>query len=185
MLFHINNNTLQITIGDITKQFKDVIVNAANGSLLGGGGVDGAIHEAAGPELLEACKELRENQLSGAELETGKVAMTKGYKLPAKYIIHTVGPIWDPKIEALQRIQLSNCYKNALTLAKSHELDSIVFPSISTGAYGFPIELAATIALETITDFLEKTSFGKVIITLFSENDLNVYHKKVKSLVKN
>ncbi|MEI3604417.1 O-acetyl-ADP-ribose deacetylase [Pseudogracilibacillus sp. SE30717A] len=182
MLMHINNNTLEISIGDITKQFKDVIVNAANGSLSGGGGVDGAIHRAAGPKLMKACQTIRNKDLNGEHLKTGEVVITKGYNLPAKFIIHTVGPIWDPNLKELQQKQLANCYWNALSLAKSLQLKSIAFPSISTGAYGFPIELASSIALKTITDFLNQNNFGKVIITLFSKEDLRVYTNKITSL---
>ncbi len=184
MLLRINDNTLEITLGDITKQFNDVIVNAANGSLESGGGVDGAIHEAAGPELLTACQTIRQTDLEGELLETGEAVMTKGFKLPAKHVIHTVGPEWDPEIKDVQMIQLANCYRNALTLAKSHHLESIVFPSISTGIYGFPIELASSVALETITDFLTKNTFGKVIITLFSEEDLQIYKSKVSDIAQ-
>jgi len=185
MLYTINENTLQISTGDITKQFEDAIVNAANGSLLGGGGVDGAIHKAAGPELLEACKNIRKNELNGEYLQTGEVVMTKGYNLPAKYVIHTVGPIWDESLKEEQEKQLANCYRNALNFAKKKELKSIVFPSISTGAYGYPIELASSIALETVISFLENNTFGKVIFILFSEKDFEIYKRRIKSIVSN
>src|SRR5690625_327393 len=166
MIFHINDNTLQISFGDITKQFKDAIVNAANGSLLGGGGVDGAIHRAAGPELLKECKEIRKKELKGDYLATGKAVISKGYKLPADYVIHTVGPIWNKDNEEKQCVQLANCYRNALTLAEKYNLSSIAFPSISTGAYGFPIEKASSTALKTISTFLKENTFGKVCIIL-------------------
>ncbi len=185
MLYTINENTIQISLGDITKQFEDVIVNAANGSLLGGSGVDGAIHKAAGPELQRACKSIRKNELNGEYLQTGEAVITKGYNLPAKYVIHTVGPIWDKNLKDIQERQLGNCYRNALNLATQHGLKSIVFPSISTGAYRYPIEQASSIALETVLEFLEKNDLGKVIFVLFSEMDYKIYERKIKSLVSN
>lgn len=185
MIFQLNGNTLQVTVGDIAKQLNDCIVNAANGSLLGGGGVDGAIHEAAGPELLAACKKVRETELNGAFLDTGEAVITEGYRLPAKHVIHTVGPIWDPTLQEKQKVQLANCYRNSLELAEVHGLTSIVFPSISTGAYGFPIELASFIALKTIESFLRQYTFGKVIITCFSEDDYEVYKEKAENLIWN
>lgn len=184
MFMKINDNTLQLIIGDITTQQTDAIVNAANGSLLGGGGVDGAIHRAAGTELLEACKRVRKNELHGTYLPTGEVAITKGYNLPAKYVIHTVGPIWDASEEVEQNILLANCYRNALQLAKERGLTSIAFPSISTGVYRFPIEKAAKIALETMSHFLNEYNFGEVVITLFSEEDLTVYENTLNELRK-
>lgn len=179
MHIQINENTLTLTIGDITKQHTDAIVNAANGSLLGGGGVDGAIHRAAGPKLLQACKEIRANQLQGHPLPTGEAVMTKGYHLKATYVIHTVGPIWGEDEEEKQKNQLANCYENSLAIAKEQQFTSIAFPSISTGVYRFPIDLASTIALRTILQFLEKHYFGRVIMTLFSERDYHVYENRL------
>lgn len=177
----INGNTLELITGDITKLEADVIVNAANGSLMGGGGVDGAIHRAAGGELLAECKRIREEQLSGEKLPTGETVITKGYNLPARYVIHTVGPVWNER-DHHQEALLADCYRNSLNLAARHEATSIGFPSISTGVYHFPIELAAKTALQTISDFLKDTDFGKVTMVLFSENDCETYKKEVAGL---
>lgn len=133
--------------GDITKLKVDAIVNAANSSLLGGGGVDGAIHRAAGPELLAECRTLH-------GCETGQAKITKGYRLPANHVIHTVGPIYSGRAQDVK--DLSNCYRNSLDLARANDLHSIAFPAISTGVYGYPLEEAVPIAVGTVLDWLSE-----------------------------
>lgn len=182
MRITIGGNELELMVGDITNQSTDAIVNAANGSLLGGGGVDGAIHRAAGPKLLEECKQLRKNILQGEYLPTGDALMTSGYKLQAKHVIHTVGPIWKGGGDDEEKL-LANCYKNSLSLAMNQGINSISFPSISTGVYRFPIDLASKVALRTIGDFLYTHSFGKVVVTLFTAEDLNVYKAVLQRLM--
>lgn len=151
---------LKILQGDITKQKVDAIVNAANTSLLGGGGVDGAIHRAAGPQLLEECRTLK-------GCRTGEAKVTHGYKLPARHVIHTVGPVWSGGDHGEDEL-LARCYRNSLALLEDHELRSIAFPAISTGAYGFPVDRAASIALAEIKLFLERnTTVERVVLVCF------------------
>jgi O-acetyl-ADP-ribose deacetylase (regulator of RNase III) len=165
--------TIDIVLGDITRQEVDAIVNAANTTLLGGGGVDGAIHKGAGPRLLEECR-----RIGGCP--TGEARITKGYKLPAKYVIHTVGPVWRGGGNREDEF-LRNCYRNSLRLAVQNGIKTLAFPSISTGAYGFPIERAASIAIETVTSTLkEDKAVEKVVFVCFSKSDYEVYRNRIK-----
>jgi O-acetyl-ADP-ribose deacetylase len=165
---------IRLMQGDITKLEVDAIVNAANKTLLGGGGVDGAIHRSAGPGLLEECWPL-------GGCGTGEAKMTRGYNLKAKYIIHTVGPVYSGKPE--DKKLLSNCYLNSLTLAEKYGIHSIAFPAISCGVYGYPIEKASQIALTTTYNFLKTSkTIQKVIFILFSSSDFNIYQAFFKTL---
>lgn len=155
----INIHTIQ---GDITKLSVDAIVNAANSSLTGGGGVDGAIHKAAGPELLKACLEIREKEYPNG-LPTGEAVITPGFLLPSKYVIHIVGPIWKGGSNNEEEL-LSNCYKNSLQLANKYNLKSIAFPAISTGVYGYPKELASKVAEKVVREYVNTpTSLEEII----------------------
>ncbi|MCK4418408.1 O-acetyl-ADP-ribose deacetylase [Candidatus Aerophobetes bacterium] len=169
----VGKTKLSLIREDITQQDTEAIVNAANTTLLGGGGVDGAIHRAGGPSILEECKKIRARQ---GGCPTGKAVITRGGKLKAKYVIHTVGPIWSGG-KRNEDTLLRNAYKNSLTLAKNKGIQSLSFPSISTGAYGFPTERAARIALSTIQDFLKRHTFEEVRFVLFSERDLKTYEE--------
>ena len=166
---------MAVTRGDITVCDVDAIVNAANKSLLGGGGVDGAIHRAAGPQLLEECR-----TLGGAE--TGEAKITGGYRLKARHVIHTVGPVWhggDRNEEEL----LASCYRNSLSLAASYGLKTVAFPSISTGAYGFPISRATPIAIRTVVEALQShPDLEKVIFVCFSDGDGRAYDDAARDL---
>lgn len=168
-------------MGDITDVEADVIVNAANSTLMGGGGVDGAIHQKGGPRILEECKRIRETEWPDG-LPTGKAVITSGGKLKAKYVIHTVGPVWFGGLH-IEAELLKQTYRNTLKLATSKGLKTIAFPSISTGAYGYPIEEASRIALVTVKAFLEKEErLDKVIFVLHSERDLEIYSVAAKTL---
>jgi O-acetyl-ADP-ribose deacetylase len=157
--------------GDLTQQDTEAIVNAANSTLMGGGGVDGAIHRAGGPEILEECKKI------AAEIGTlpaGQAVITTGGNLAASYVIHTVGPVWHGGTKSEPRT-LANAYRNSLELAREKGLRSISFPSISTGAYGYPIEEAAGIAVKAVCKYVIKHPFDEVRFVLFSESDFRVY----------
>jgi len=167
----VGKTKLSLIRGDITQQETEAIVNAANTTLLGGGGVDGAIHRAGGSSILEECKEIRAKQ---GGCPTGEAVITRGGELKAKYVIHTVGPIWSGG-KRNENALLRNAYKNSLTLAKNKGIRSLSFPSISTGAYGFPTERAAHIALSAVRDFLKEYTFEEVRFVLFSERDLKTY----------
>lgn len=161
---------IEILKGDITKLKVDAIVNAANRTLLGGGGVDGAIHRAAGKKLLKECR-----TLNGCE--TGQSKITKGYNLPAKYVIHTVGPVWYGGDKS-ESVLLKSCYITVLTLAKENNIKTIAFPAISCGVYHFPIDKACRIAYDTVTEFINKYNcFEKVIFIDINDSIIEVYKK--------
>lgn len=165
---------LTIVSGDITKVKTDAIVNAANTSLLGGGGVDGAIHRAAGPELLQECR-----MLHGCK--TGQAKITKGYRLPAKYIIHTPGPVWNGGRKNEEQL-LKSCYENCLKLADEYGCKSVAFPSISTGIYSFPLDKASVIAVETIREFLKTHPDMEVQMVCFDEKTLGYYREALERI---
>lgn len=166
---------IEVIDADITRQPVDAIVNAANSSLLGGGGVDGAIHRAAGPQLLAECRTL-------GGCPTGEAKITKGYNLLAKHVIHTVGPIWRGG-NANEDQLLENCYRNSLQLAVKQGLKTIAFPSISTGVYGFPIDRASRIAVNTVKAFLENNeSIEKVVFVCFGQHDYQIYQDAAKEV---
>ena len=159
---------IQLYLGDITEMHVDAIVNAANKSLLGGGGVDGAIHRAAGPKLLDECRELN-------GCETGQAKITHGYRLPARFVIHTVGPVWyGGKIG--EKEQLASAYRESLKLARKYKLKTIAFPNISTGVYHFPKQLAAEIAIQTVQHFLaEDNTIEEVTFCVFDNENYQIY----------
>jgi O-acetyl-ADP-ribose deacetylase len=167
-------NRIEIIIGDITEQHVDAIVNAARETLLGGGGVDGAIHRAAGPELLEECRTI-------GGCPTGEARITRAYNLPAKWVIHTVGPVWQGGGHNEDNL-LGQCYRYSLALAKKVGARTVAFPSISTGAYGFPVERAADIAIKEIAAFLGGNSeIEQVTMVCFSGDTYNAYKRALEA----
>jgi len=176
------NKRLIITTGDVTQLEVDAIVNAANSSLMGGGGVDGAIHRAGGPQILEECKEIREHDYKKG-LPTGKAVITTAGRLPAQRVIHTVGPVWrggDNHEEAL----LEAAYRNSLDLAGSHAMNSIAFPAISTGVYKFPQDLAARVAFRAITAYLRRNTVPRTVYCVFfSDEDYNIFVEEADRLL--
>ena len=169
-------NRIKLHLGDITQLQVDVIVNAANQSLLGGGGVDGAIHRAAGPGLLNECRKL-------GGCETGEAKLTEGYELYAKHVIHTVGPVWQGG-DAGEASHLESCYKNTLQIAFRIRAESMAFPSISTGIYGYPIEKATRIAVSTVHHLLQEREFPTITFCCFSKHDFSIYEAELKDFVE-
>jgi O-acetyl-ADP-ribose deacetylase (regulator of RNase III) len=174
-MYKYKNSIVNIMEGDITKIKVDAIVNAANNTLLGGGGVDGAIHRAGGPEILEECKKI-------GGCPTGEARITTAGKMPSKYVIHTVGPVYKGGNKDEEEL-LYDAYYNSLKLAKENNLKSIAFPSISTGAYGYPIDEASNIAIQAVMDFIDKENFMEEInFVLFNKNDFLLYKNKLDKL---
>ena len=181
--FQLGSTTLRVVKGDITEHETDAIVNAANATLMGGGGVDGAIHRRGGPAILEECKQIRRTGWPDG-LPTGKAVITGGGTLKARYVIHTVGPIWRGG-RAGEAELLANCYRNSLALARSKGLKSIAFPSISTGAYGYPTEEAHEVALRTAINFLEREDrLREVRFVLFNTRDHEIYERGMTCIIK-
>ncbi|MDI3547124.1 MAG: O-acetyl-ADP-ribose deacetylase [Halanaerobiales bacterium] len=178
----IGKTRLQMLVGDITNQDTEAIVNAANPTLMGGGGVDGAIHRAGGPQILKECKEIRKKQ---GKCPPGEAVITSGGELIADYVIHTVGPIWHGGNSNEEEI-LADAYRNSLTLALKNKIKSVAFPSISTGAYRFPIERAARIALGTIRDFIRANQgLNEVRMVLYSQQDFEIYLSAWEDIITN
>ncbi len=179
--FRVGKSRLLLLKGDITEIATDAVVNAANSSLMGGGGVDGAIHRKGGTAILEECKKIRQTQYPEG-LPTGKAVMTTAGNLPAKKVIHAVGPVWHGGNHGEPEL-LAQAYTNSLQLSATNGLNTIAFPSISTGAYGYPIAEASRIAMYTVKKFLEtKDSLTEVIFVLFSDSDLQVYRRKAAEI---
>ncbi len=177
----INQTRLGLIQGDITRQASEAIVNAANSSLMGGGGVDGAIHRAGGPTILEECKQIVARQ---GRLPTGKAVITTGGNLKAKYVIHTVGPIWHGGNKGEPEL-LASAYRESLKLASENKLSSISFPSISTGVYGYPTDQAAKVAINAVITFLQqsKPSIREVVFVLFDARTLEAYSLALREAV--
>ena len=180
--FQVGKAKVCLVQGDISEQDTDALVNAANSTLMGGGGVDGAIHRKGGPKILEECKRIRVTEWPDG-LPTGKAVITSGGNLKARYVVHTVGPVWRGGTSGEPEL-LAEAYRNSLTLAASKGLKTIAFPSISTGAYSYPIEKAGRIALTTVKEFLEKEDkLDKVVFVLFTSHDLEICKKAAKEIM--
>jgi len=176
--------TVIVVRGDITDQDTDAIVNAANSSLMGGGGVDGAIHRRGGPRILQDCRRIRETMYPEG-LPTGEAVLTTGGNLRARSVIHTVGPVWKGGASGEPEL-LTNAYRNSLRIAVEKGLSSISFPSISTGAYGYPVREASRVALQTVREFLElNRGLRMVVFVLFSDSDLQTYEQAMKEVWPN
>jgi O-acetyl-ADP-ribose deacetylase (regulator of RNase III) len=181
--FLVGKARIVLVQGNIVDMDVDVVVNAANSSLMGGGGVDGAIHRAGGPRILEECKRIRTKQWPGG-LPTGKAVVTSGGNLKARHVIHTVGPIWRGGTRGEQEL-LEEAYRNSLKLAVSNGFKSVAFPSISTGAYGYPVEKACVTALTTVKRFLEEEDeLSKVMFVLFTAYDFEIYKNAARACLK-
>ena len=179
----IENSRIHLLLGDITEQGTDAIINAANSTLMGGGGVDGAIHRKGGTEILEECRILRKTKWPEG-LPTGEAVVTSGGRLKAKMVIHTVGPIWKGGNDGEAQL-LAKAYGNCLAFALKMNMRSISFPSISTGAYGYPIEKASRIALATVLDFIkEHKGIDEVYFVLHSQHDLMIYEAMLKEVIQ-
>ncbi len=173
------NERLIIKTGDITGENCDAIVNAANASLMGGGGVDGAIHRAGGADILAECKRIRSTEYPSG-LPAGEAVITTAGNMPAKNVIHTVGPVWKGGNNNEPQT-LANCYKNSLALAVQNQIKTIAFPAISTGVYGYPLEKAAAVTSQTIKEFLSSDdSLNKVILIFFSRNDMDIFAQQAQ-----
>jgi O-acetyl-ADP-ribose deacetylase (regulator of RNase III) len=171
-----HSTTFEVIQGDITKSQLECIVNAANTSLFGGGGVDGAIHRAGGKQILDECVRIRNAQ---GNCPTGEAVITTGGRLRAKYVIHTVGPVWNGG-NSYEPEKLSNCYRNTLNLAVENEIKSIAFPNISTGIYGYPKDKAAEVALEAAADFIEKSAaIGRIQFVCFDRENYDIYLERL------
>jgi O-acetyl-ADP-ribose deacetylase (regulator of RNase III) len=179
--FTVNQATVSIIQGDITRQATDAIVNAANSTLMGGGGVDGAIHRAGGPAILEACKRIVAKQ---GQLPAGQAVITTAGNMKARYVIHTVGPIWQGGSQGEVGL-LASAYRESLKLADANNLTSISFPSISTGAYGYPVDQAARIALRTVAAFLaEARTIKEVVFVLYDARTFEVYAIALRGIIE-
>lgn len=175
----VSNNRVMVIKGDITKVEVDAVVNAANSGLLGGGGVDGAIHRAGGQEIMDECKRIRSKQ---GGCNTGEAVITTAGRLPARCVIHTVGPVWNGGQNNEEQL-LANCYRNSMKLAVDNGVKSLAFPNISTGVYRYPKELAAPIAVNTVLSFLqEDSSIEQVIFVCFDDENYNLYTRLLEQL---